>query len=129
MANNFSLKFLEEFTPGFLLTTNSKYYFPFVSKKKKKKNASSSNLKKECYQSQNGELKQNEAQLNPNTKEKTTQTPDLLCLFFPGDKYTVIKGSKCPISYPLGRSRNHAAAYGWRLITVAGHDFGIFSET
>lgn len=31
MANNFSLKFLEEFMPGFLSTTNSRYYFPSVS--------------------------------------------------------------------------------------------------
>lgn len=56
MANNFSLKFLEEFMPGFLLTTNSKYYFSFVSKKKDA--GISNSKKKKCYQSQNGELKQ-----------------------------------------------------------------------
>lgn len=110
MANNFSLKLLEEFMPGFLLTTNSKYYFPLVSKQKKK-NAGSSNSKKKRYQSQNGELQQNEAQLKPTTKDKTTPNPDRLCPLFPGDKYAVIKGSKCPISYPLGLSRNQAAAY------------------
>lgn len=31
VANNFPLKFLEEFMPGFLSTTNSRYYFPSVS--------------------------------------------------------------------------------------------------
>lgn len=33
MANNFSLRFLEEYVPGFLPTAYSKYDFPFVSKK------------------------------------------------------------------------------------------------
>lgn len=47
MANNFSLKFLEEFMPGFLSTINSKYYFPFVSKKKKEKIAGSSSMENE----------------------------------------------------------------------------------
>lgn len=93
--------------PGFLLSANSKYYFPFVSKKRM---LAIVIQKRNCYQSQNGELKQNEAQLKPNTKDKTPN-PDLLCPVFPGDKYTVIKGSKCPISYPLGLSRNDVAAY------------------